>query len=244
LLNRNKDEQVVIESLKLKVGEDQAHYLKAGSGPPVVLIHGGASDSRDWVGTMMALYHRYSLYAPDLIGYGLSDRTKDGYYLSDFSEFMLGFIETLGLEQPVLVGHSLGGRLCLDIALHYPEKVRKLVLVDASGLGRVSLFGNFILTAFWALRKLLRRHQPYPRFLARDGEDAHWLCVDGLPGLKTPTLIIWKRYDPYLPLALARRAKELIPEAHLVILPGFGHAPHGQNKSAFNSHLLHFLDHD
>ncbi len=233
-----------MESLKLRVGDNQAHYLKAGSGPPVVLIHGGASDSRDWEGTMAALSHRYSLYAPDLIGFGLSDRNKDGYYLSDFSDFILGFMETLGLEHPVLVGHSFGGRLCLEIALRYPEKVRKLVLLDAAGVGKVSILGNIILTGFWVLRKLLRLRQPYPKFLAREGEDTQWLCVDELPNLKTPTLIIWKRHDLYLPLTLAYRAKALIPRAHLKVLPGYGHAPHGQNKDAFNRLLLDFLDHD
>ena len=233
-----------MESLKLKVNEHQAHYLKAGSGPPVVLIHGGASDSRDWVGTMAALSHRYNLYAPDLIGFGLSDRTKDGYYLSDFSEFVLGFMETLGLERPVLVGHSFGGRLCLEIALRHPEKVRKLVLIDASGLGKVSRLGNVILTAFWAMRKLLRRPQPYPKFLAREGEDYNWVGADELSRLRMPTLLVWKRYEPYLPVSIARRAQELIPEANLAVLPGYGHAPHGQNKKVFNRLLLDFLDHD
>ncbi len=244
MTKQTKGMPAVIESLKLKVGDNQAHYLKAGSGPPVVLIHGGASDSRDWVGTLAALSHRYSLYAPDLLGFGLSDRTKDGYYLSDFTEFILGFIETLGLEHPVLVGHSLGGRLCLGVALRHPEKVRKLVLVDASGLGKVSRLGNIVLTAFWAIRKLLRHRQPYPNFLTAEGEDDPWLCVDELPDIRTPTLIVWKRHDLYFPLAIARRAEELIPGAHLVVLPGYGHAPHGQNREAFNRLLLDYLDHD
>ena len=234
----------VIESLKLKVGDHQAHYLKAGSGTPVVLIHGGASDSQEWVSTINALCHRYSLYAPDLIGYGLSDRTKEGYYLSDFSEFILGFVETLGLEQPVLVGHSFGGRLCLDIALRHPEKIHKLVLADAAGLGKISPWSNILLTGLWAIRKLLQRRQPFPKFLNKEGEDSNWLCVDELPNLKTPTLIIWKRHDLYFPLAIARRAKGLIPGAHLVVLPGYGHAPHRQNQDSFNHHLLDFLDHD
>ena len=233
-----------IESLRLKVNDHQAHYLKAGSGPPVVLIHGGASDSQDWVNTMTALSHRYSLYAPDLLGFGLSDRNKDGYYLSDFSEFILEFIERLGLEQPVLVGHSFGGRLCLEVALQHPEKVRKLVLVDASGLGRVAKFGTVILTAFWAIRKLFRLPKPHPEFMYKEGEDTHWLCVDELPNLKVPTLIAWKHYDIYFPLYIARRAEELIPRARLAVLPGYGHAPHKQNKDAFNRLLLDFLDHD
>lgn len=233
-----------IESLKLKVNGRQAHYLKAGSGPPVVLVHGGASASRDWVGTMTALSHRYSLYAPDLMGFGLSDSNEDGYYLSDFSDFILGFMEALGLENPVLVGHSFGGRSCLDAALGHPESVDRLVLVDAAGLGKVSRFGTFILTACWVIRKLLRRRQPYPRFLAREGEDFHWLCVDELPRLRIPTLLIWMRHDPYFPLSSARRAKELIPGARLEVVPGYGHAPHGHNNESFNRLLLDFLEHD
>jgi pimeloyl-ACP methyl ester carboxylesterase len=234
----------VIESLKLKVGDHQAHYLKAGSGPPIVLIHGGASDSRDWVSTMAALAHRYSLYAPDLIGYGQSDRNQEGYYLSDFSGFILAFMATLGLEQPVLVGHSFGGRLCLEIALQHPEKVRKLVLVDAAGFGKISRLGNLILTAFWAIRRLLRLRQPFPKFLSREGEENNWDTAEGLANIRTPTLIIWKRYDPYLPLTIARRAQALIPGANLAVLPGYGHAPHEQNKNSFTSLLLDFLDHD
>ena len=232
-----------IESLRLKVGNDQAHYLKAGSGPPILLIHGGASDSRDWVGTMTALSRHYSLYAPDLIGFGRSDRNEEGYYVSDFVEFILGFIQKLGLHAPVLVGHSFGGRLCLDVALKHPEGVSKLVLVDAAGLGKVSYLGNFVMTALWAIRKLLQRPQPYPSFLTEEGEDTNWLCLDKLPNLRVPTLIIWKRHDPWLPLATGRRARDLIPGARLAVLPGYGHAPHGQNKEAFNHLLLDFLNH-
>jgi pimeloyl-ACP methyl ester carboxylesterase len=234
----------LIESLEIDINGHKAHYLKAGIGPPVVLVHGGASDSRDWLGTMSALAPRYSLYAPDLLGFGQSHRNEAGYYLSDFSEFVLGFMDRLGLEKPFLVGHSFGGRLCLEVALRHPERVRRLILADTAGLGRVSVFGNIVLTGFWALRKLFRLRQPYPRFLSREGEEAHWLCASDLPYLRTPTLIVWKRHDPYLPLALARRAKALIPDARLEVLPGYGHAPHKQNQEAFNELLRGFLESD
>ena len=236
--------QTGIESLKLKVNGTEAHYLKAGSGPPLILVHGGASDSRDWLDTMTGLSHRYNLYAPDLIGYGQSDRNKDGYYLTDFSDFTAGFMETLGLEKTTLVGHSFGARVCLEIAFQKPDKVNKLVLIDAAGLGKVSKLGNVVLTGFWLIRKLLRHKQPFPQFLAREGEDLHWLCHSKLPELRIPVLLVWKRYDIYLPLAIARRAEALIPRANLVVLPGYGHAPHGQNRDAFNRLLLDFLDHD
>ena len=113
------------------------------------------------------------------------------------------------------------GRIGLDIALQHPERVNKLVLVDSSGLGKVSRFGTALLTGFWVIRKLFRIPQPYPKFLAEEGDDPDWACVDELPNLKIPTLIIWKRHDPYLPLAIARRAAELVPDSRLTVIPGF-----------------------
>jgi pimeloyl-ACP methyl ester carboxylesterase len=231
-----------IEELKLNVDGYRTHYLKAGAGPPVVLVHGGASDSRDWLETMTALFGRYTLYAPDLIGFGQNKRSEEGYYLSDFSDFLLKFIDNLQLEKPALVGHSFGARACLDAAIKEHEKVSKLVLIDASGLGKVSRFGSFLLTVFWALRKLLRQPQPYPKFLAREGDDYDRVDNDKLAGLIVPTLLVWKRYDPYLPVSLARRTLDLLPEAELVVVPGFGHAPHKQDNSKFIGLLCDFLD--
>jgi pimeloyl-ACP methyl ester carboxylesterase len=231
-----------IESLKLKVGDHQVHYFRVGSGPPVVLLHGGASDSRDWVETMAALSHACSFYAPDLIGYGLSERNKSGYYLSDFVESVLGFIDTLDLHSPVMVGHSLGGRVCLEIALHHPERVHRLVLIDTAGFGRLTCWGKFLGMAAWGVRRALGRRQPYPRFLNDHGHEKDWTCLEKLPIVEVPTLIVWSRRDPYYPLAGALRARELIPNSRLEIFPGYGHAPHVQRRGYFNSLLLSFLD--
>ena len=242
LKKMSKSRQGTIESLKLKIDGHQTHYLRAGSGPPVVLLHGGASDSHDWIRTMAGLSHRYSLYAPDMVGYGLSKRNKNSYYLADFVEFTLEFIQTMSLDLPVLVGHSLGGRVSLEIAFRYPERVDKLVLVDTMGFGRLTPWGSFVGTAAWLVCKLRRLPQPYPEFLIEDGQDTYWTCLEQLPELRVPTLIVWKRYDPYFSLALARESRALIPEARLAVLPGYGHAPHLHNTDAFNNLLRNFLD--
>jgi pimeloyl-ACP methyl ester carboxylesterase len=179
-----------------------------------------------------------------LLGFGLSDRPKDAYYLSDFIEFILGFIREMDLDLPVLVGHSLGGRLCLEVALRYPNSVHKLVLIDTLGFGRISRLGSLLGTFFWAVRKLLLLPQPYVTLLPEDGQDPYWACLDELPGLSVPTMILWKRYDPYFSLAPAFNARELIPGARLEVFPGYGHAPHKQNTKSFNRLLLTFLDGD
>ena len=120
--------------------------------------------------------------------------------------------------------------------------MRKLVLADSAGLGKVSRFGTVVLTGFWVVRKLFRLPQPYPTFLAREDDDPDWACLERLPELKIPTLLIWKRHDVYLPLSIARRAAELIPDARLKVVPGLGHAPHGRTARLFIKYVSNFLD--
>jgi pimeloyl-ACP methyl ester carboxylesterase len=242
--NKRDYVQAGIEARQVEIKSHRTHYLKAGSGPPVVLVHGGASDSRDWINTMAALSDRFSFYAPDLIGFGQSERNEKGYYLSDFSDFLVGFIDELQLKNPVLVGHSFGARICLDVAINHQEKIGKLVLIDASGLGKMSPLGNVLFTFFWALRIILRRPQPFPKFLAKEGEDYNRVGSEELQSLKVPTLLIWKSLDPYMPLSRARRAAKMIPGAKLAVVNGYGHAPHQQeNNEAFKQILLDFLEH-
>ena len=233
-----------IESLELEVKGRRTHYLKAGSGPPVVLLHGGASDSRDWLRTMTALSHHFTFYAPDLIGFGQNDRDEAGYYLADFIESIEEFITALGLDNPDIAGHSFGGRVGTGLAIRGRVKVRKLVLIDTAGLGKVTAFGTLLMTFFWALRRLFRKPQPYPRFLTKEGEDTSWLCVNELTTIKKPMLLVWKQYDPYFPVSLARRAEKVIPGVRLEVIPGFGHAPNKQDNEAFNRLLLDFLGRD
>ncbi len=223
------------------VGGHRVHYLQAGQGPPVVLLHGGASDGRDWLGAMAVLADGFSLYAPDLIGFGQSQRRKAGYFLSDFSDFVRDFAASLNLDKYSLVGHSFGARVGLDTALANPGRVRRLVLIDAAGLEKISRFGSALFTCLWALRKLRRRPQPYPRFLVREGEDYNHVDDATLRSLTTPTLLVWKRRDPYMPVAIARRAERLLPAARLAVLPGYGHAPHKENTEAFCKVLREFL---
>jgi len=233
-----------IESIRAEINGYRAHYLKAGSGPPVVLIHGGASDSRDWSSTMTSLGDRFSFYAPDLLGYGQSERRESGYYLNEFTDFLTGFIDELKLDRPALVGHSLGGRFCLDVAIKARERVGKLVLVDTTGLGSMSFFGNALQLFFWGIRKAFRLPQPYPNFLLKEGEKFERSYDEDLRHLEIPTLLVWKKHDPYLPASIAKRAEKLIPNVKLALVGGYGHAPHKKDSEAFNKILADFLEHE
>ncbi len=231
-----------VASLWTEASGHRVHYLRSGSGPAVLLLHGGASDSRDWLPTMAALSGRYTFYAPDIIGFGQSQRRESGYYLDEFTDFVVDLIDRLGLERPAVAGHSFGARVGLDVALLHPEKISTLVMVDAAGLGQVSRMGSFLLTGLGRLKQVLHLRQPYPRFLTREYDDPSWACLEELPTMKTPTLIIWKHHDPYLPVANGRQAARLIPGARLEVLPGWGHAPHKQETAVFVKLLADFLD--
>lgn len=99
----------------------------------IVLLHGAGVDSvmLSWAEMIPLLSHRYRVVAPDLPGYGASDRIDGEYTLSFYTEMAKGLIEALGGGPVVLVGLSLGGGICLDVALDHPELVKILVPVDA-----------------------------------------------------------------------------------------------------------------
>jgi len=230
-----------IQSLGMAVNGHRLHYLTAGSGPSVVLLHGGASDSRDWIDTMTTLSDSYTIHAPDMLGYGRSERLKPAYCLREFVESTLDFMGELNSDTHDLVGHSIGGRICLEIALRRPEMVRSLVLIDTVGFGKLARWGLYMGAVMYWLRKTLGKHQPYPMFVKEDGEDRDWRCLERLPELRAPTLVIWNKRDPYYPVSQALAARELMPTARLEVFPGYGHAPHIQRRDYFNGLLRDFI---
>jgi pimeloyl-ACP methyl ester carboxylesterase len=231
---------VKIEGREATIAGHPVHYLNAGGGPPLILLHGGASDCTDWIPAMEALGADFTIYAPDLPGFGRSHRNGEGYYLEDFVTFLEEFILAHGLERVILGGHSFGGRICLGLVLRRPDLAERLVLVDSAGFGKTSLTGVVLLTFFNRLRSVLGKRQLSPNFLVDEGDDPHWACVADLPVIKTPALIIWSRWDPYLSIRNARKAAELLPDARLEVMPGYGHAPHRRYAETFYRLLKEF----
>nr|PZN58850.1 MAG: alpha/beta hydrolase [Chloroflexota bacterium] len=111
-------------------------FVAGEDGPPVILLHGGGLDSAElsWADTIGPLSTRYRVYAPDLPGYGQSDRPDVTYSLDFYVGFLDGFYEALGLEKASLIGLSLGGGIALSFTLRYPERVDRLVVVGPYGI--------------------------------------------------------------------------------------------------------------
>lgn len=103
-----------------------------GSGPPVVLVPGGAMTHRVWDHQVAALRHRYRSLAVDLRGSGASDKPPNGYAVDLFAADLASLLEELRLERPVVVGHGLGSHVALRLAATRPGLVAGLALVSAA----------------------------------------------------------------------------------------------------------------
>ncbi len=127
---------MVVEEQKIEVDGLPTRYLTAGTGPPLVLLHGAGDNALDWRWVMPHLSATHRVYAPDLPGSPDSARPAADYSPGFFERFVAGFLDALDIERAAMVGNSLGGLVALRLALSAPARVTALVLVDSAGLGR------------------------------------------------------------------------------------------------------------
>jgi pimeloyl-ACP methyl ester carboxylesterase len=116
---------------KINVNGVNLHYITMGSGPDVVMLHGFLGNLAVWhLNIIPELRKHFRVTTPDLRGHGYSEVTPSGYTCKDLAEDLLGMLDKLGIEKPVLAGHSYGADVCMYFALKYPERVSKLVALE------------------------------------------------------------------------------------------------------------------
>jgi pimeloyl-ACP methyl ester carboxylesterase len=111
-------------------------YRIAGSGPPVVLIHGMVNSSRHWEEVAVRLAGEYTVVAPDLIGHGDSATPRGDYSLGAHAASIRDLLAAIGIDTATIVGHSLGGGVAMQFFYQFPQRTERLVLVSSGGLGR------------------------------------------------------------------------------------------------------------
>ncbi|GAA1479037.1 alpha/beta fold hydrolase [Nocardioides aestuarii] len=110
-------------------------FVKAGSGPVVLLLHGLGCDHTTWEPVIDSLSRRYTVIAPDLLGHGLSDKPRADYSVGGYANGMRDLLTCLGIDRATVVGHSFGGGVAMQFAYQFPERTERLVLVGSGGLG-------------------------------------------------------------------------------------------------------------
>jgi pimeloyl-ACP methyl ester carboxylesterase len=118
----------------VEIGGRQVHVLQAGRGEPVVLLHGFGASTYCWRNVLPTLARFYRVIAPDLYGFGATERPRDfqSYTRDGQAALVLALLDNLGIERAHLVGHSYGGAISLWLADRHPERLRSLVLVDSA----------------------------------------------------------------------------------------------------------------
>src|SRR5580765_4632825 len=109
------------------------HYLEAGRGAPVVLLHGLGGDGSRWGPNIEPLAKDFHVFALDQIGFGESDKPLANYHTGMLAEFLVGFLKAVGVQKASLVGNSMGAGVALYTAAKFPQAVDRIVLADGGG---------------------------------------------------------------------------------------------------------------
>ena len=110
-------------------------YVRAGSGPALLLLHGIGNNCQTWAGVIERLAESHTVVAPDLLGHGDSDKPRGDYSIAAYANGMRDLLSVLDIEKATVVGHSLGGGIALQFAYQFPERCERIALVGSGGLG-------------------------------------------------------------------------------------------------------------
>jgi pimeloyl-ACP methyl ester carboxylesterase len=237
-------------------------YLRGGSGPPLLFLH-GIEDLREPRPFMEMLAERFDVIVPDHPGYGRSETPAWLDSIHDLAYFYLDFITALGLRDVHLVGHSLGGWVACEIAVRATHALRSLILVDAAGLRVIGVdgidtflcspeelqrnlyadpvqaeaaraSGDEALDAELRATVMTARLAWDPRFYDRD-------LPKWLHRIDVPTLVLWGVEDRVFPVQYADAFARAIPGARVETLAGCGHLPHLERPDAFVGRVVAFI---
>ena len=156
----------VVAPQRIDAGGIETSYLEVGSGEPVIMLHGsgpGVSALANWQHNIPTLAQRFHVLAPDIVGFGATERPDDVVYsLRTWTDHIWAFFDAHGIKNTAIVGNSLGGRIALQMATDRPERISRMVLMGSPGVGMSLTEGLQALRAYEpshdAMRALLRNY--------------------------------------------------------------------------------------
>lgn len=260
----------LVEQKEITIGTIKTTYLLSGNGEPVIFLHGAGAGAVTWYPTINTISKNFQVIAPDIVGYGESDKPDAPYNRPYFSMWLKDFLKELNISKAHIVGLSQGGAIALQFAIDNPEMVNKLVLVDSAGLGaKVSfwpLIGTIWMNSFpsslanrfnsrFILHKPINRdpnHSSYSiavlkykggknAFKQGRGSAVSKISEELLKQIENETLIIWGKDDKLFSVEYGEEAAKIIPNAKLSVIQDAGHLPLMDQTEIFNKILGDFL---
>jgi pimeloyl-ACP methyl ester carboxylesterase len=240
------------------------HYTVQGEGAPIILMHGWGCNLTTLQSVEKVAMENHKVYNVDFPGFGESHEPSQVWGVEEYTQLIEQFVKAENIENPILLGHSFGGRV--GILYSSRNKVNKLILVDAAGVKpRRSLKYYFKVYTYKLGKKLMpliygkeRAQQRIDAMRAKRGSSDYNNASpmmrailskvvnedlkDKMPLIMAPTLLIWGENDTATPLRDAKIMERLIPNAGLVSFPGCGHYSFLDNPFQFAAVLRSFLN--
>jgi len=277
-MNRISDLQRIIELVgvpiiqdSIKTGTVKTTYLSAGQGDPVILLHGNIMNGISWFPVIGPLSSRFMVIAPDIVGYGESDKPPAPYDSHYYCSWLSDFMDALGLQKANVVGHSQGGAIALRYALDYPERLEKLAIVDSAGLVSLESLGGLFAMIWYILCPSQKASIRISKYMLHNHEESIGLealrkyCIEvsRMPGARRAallsnklgslispeqlgiisheTILIWGDQDNFYSVSQAKDAHKSVPRCQIRIISNSGHIPFFDQPKEFNNVLLRFL---
>lgn len=249
--------------MNVSVNGININYEIEGSGRDVLLLHGWGTSVDLMRPVFNELKNHCRVCMLDFPGFGKSDSPPEYYDVYSYADLTKAFIEKIGLNDLVIMGHSFGGRIAIILAAKNMVSVKKLVLTDSAGVrpkrgigyytkvysyktakAIAKAFGGFSKKAEEGIRKSFgsddyRALSPSMRqvFVRVVNEDLTYLFKE----VNVPALLVWGDKDDATPISDAKIMEKLMPDAGLVILKGSGHYSYLEQLDYFNRVFLNFL---
>ena len=244
--------RIGIEDRFADVNGVRLHYLIAGEGHPVILLHGYTQTSRMWRPLMVELAKTHTVIAPDLRGHDRSEQPRSSYSLEEFLWDFTQMLEQLAIAEPFfLLAHSFGGPIGLTFAAAQPQRLSKLVLVATAPemhlnpLLETMLKLPLPLRTLERLRPILLPRVYAPLFVLQRvlaGTLFPWRGWNLLPTIQTPALIIGGQFDFIAPVAVLQRMCDGLPNARFELIRYAGHLPQIERPAAVNRAIEGFIE--
>ena len=238
-------------------------YTVSGEGKPMILMHGWGCNADTLASVEKTAAESHRVYNIDFPGFGQSPEPAQVWGVDEYTRALEEFVRRLGIEKPVLLGHSFGGRVGILYSSRNP--VDRLVLVDAAGVKPSRSPGYYVKVYSFKFMKLVYRliygkvgaakrieaerarrgsadyQSASPRMRAILSKVVNEDLCHVMPAISAPTLLIYGENDTATPVRDAKKIESLVPDAGLVVFPGCGHYSFLDNPYQFAAVLRSFL---
>ncbi|WP_163539312.1 alpha/beta hydrolase [Gracilibacillus sp. YIM 98692] len=251
----------------IELNDLHIHYQVEGKGRSVILLHGWGTSLDLFEDLQKSLSKHFQVYALDFPGFGQSDEPKEAWDVEKYTVMLENFIDKLSIHEPILIGHSFGGRVSIKYAARH-QHVHKIILIGSAGVKPKRKLEYYVkVYTFKTLKHILSlpllrayKEDMLNKYRGKAGSSDYQSASrvmqqtlskvvnedlqHHMPDIQAPTLLLWGRNDTATPVGDAKIMEKLIPNAGLAVLENAGHYVFLEKKGQVAMIVDKFLEED